>query len=195
MTTPKLILASSSTARKSLLSKLQIPFQCISPDIDESAFKNEKAMDTCQRLAINKAHAVARLINDNAIIISSDQIACLGNQQLGKPLTTENAIRQLSLCSGNIVSFFTSLCVYNTQTRQQQIHVETFQVHFRHLTAEEISRYIERDQPLHCAGSFKAESLGAALFEKMSGNDPNSLIGLPLFTLVSFLKNEGVEVL
>jgi len=192
-----LILASSSSARKSLLEKLDIPFTCAQPDINEELLPNESVIAACTRLALTKAQAVANNISDTNkhLIIASDQIATCRKLILNKPLTADIAFTQLSACSGNKVSFYTSLCLLNTHTKQHQLHVERFNVYFKELSQHQIAKYIEKDQPLHCAGSFKAESLGVALFKKMEGDDPNSLIGLPLFKLIEFLNNEGVDVL
>lgn len=196
ITNPKIILASSSSARKTLLERLDVNFSCMSPYIDETLHLGETHKDACQRLAIEKAQAVARLLNtDHHLIIGSDQIACCNTHILNKPLNPEAAFTQLSLCSGNKVTFYTSLCLLNSHNQQYQVHVEPFHVYFRELTTTQIAHYIEKDQPFHCAGSFKAESLGIALFEKMEGDDPNSLIGLPLIKLIHFLQNEGIDVL
>lgn len=197
-----LLLASSSIYRQQLLSKLQLTFDCASPDIDESILSNEQPNDFVQRLAIEKAQA---LKNDfpNHIIIGSDQCAVLeidtdeGIQQqiLGKPHTIENAVQQLMDCSGKHVTFLTGLCCFNSKTQQTLAIVEPFSVHFRELTEAQIRRYIEQEMPLDCAGSFKSEGLGIRLFSKLEGRDPNSLIGLPLIALVDLLQEMGIEVL
>lgn len=197
-----LLLASSSIYRQQLLAKLQLTFDCASPDIDESILSNEQPNDYVQRLAIEKAQA---LKNDfpNHIIIGSDQCAVLeidtgkGIQQqiLGKPHTIENAVQQLMDCSGKHVTFLTGLCCFNSKTQQTLAIVEPFSVHFRKLTEAQIRRYIEQEMPLDCAGSFKSEGLGIRLFSKLEGRDPNSLIGLPLIALVDLLQEMGIEVL
>jgi MAF protein len=193
-----LLLASSSAYRKQLLEKLQLPFTCASPNIDESIQLDESPHNYVQRLAIEKAKA---LKDDfpNHIIIGSDQCAVLeanGQQYvLGKPHTVENAIQQLSQASGKSVTFLTGLCVYNSATQQQISLVEPFIVHFRNLTRPQIERYIDQENPLDCAGSFKSEGLGIRLFSALEGRDPNSLIGLPLIALVDLLEQQGIQVL
>ncbi|MGK0475464.1 MAG: MAF protein [Oleispira sp.] len=193
-----LLLASSSAYRKQLLEKLQLPFTCASPNIDESIQLDESPHNYVQRLAIEKAKA---LKDDfpNHIIIGSDQCAVLdanGQQQvLGKPHTVENAIQQLSQASGQSVTFLTGLCVYNSATQQEISLVEPFIVHFRNLTLPQIERYIDQEKPLDCAGSFKSEGLGIRLFSALEGRDPNSLIGLPLIALVDLLEQQGIKVL
>ncbi|MGK0404975.1 MAG: MAF protein [Oleispira sp.] len=193
-----LLLASSSAYRKQLLEKLQLPFTCASPNIDESIQLDESPHNYVQRLAIEKAEA---LKDDfpNHIIIGSDQCAVLeanGQQYvLGKPHTVENAIQQLSQASGKSVTFLTGLCVYNSATQQQISLVEPFIVHFRNLTRPQIERYIDQENPLDCAGSFKSEGLGIRLFSALEGRDPNSLIGLPLIALVDLLEQQGIQVL
>ena len=193
-----LLLASSSAYRKQLLEKLQLPFTCASPNIDESIQLDESPHNYVQRLAIEKAKA----LNDdfpNHIIIGSDQCAVLeanGQQHvLGKPHTVENAIQQLSQASGQSVTFLTGLCVYNSATQQEISLVEPFIVHFRNLTLPQIERYIDQEKPLDCAGSFKSEGLGIRLFSALEGRDPNSLIGLPLIALVDLLEQQGIKVL
>jgi MAF protein len=193
-----LLLASSSAYRKQLLEKLQLPFTCASPDIDESIRLDESPHSYVQRLAIEKAKA---LKDDypNHIIIGSDQCAVLeaNGQQcvLGKPHNVKNAIQQLSQASGQSVTFLTGLCVYNSATQQENSLVEPFIVHFRNLTRTQIERYIDQENPLDCAGSFKSEGLGIRLFSALEGRDPNSLIGLPLIALVDLLEQQGIQVL
>lgn len=193
-----LLLASSSIYRQQLLSKLQLPFDCASPDIDESLLPDEQPENYVKRLAIEKAKI---LKNDypNHIIIGSDQCAVLelnGKQHiLGKPHTIENAVKQLMDCSGKHVTFLTGLCCFNSKTQQALSIVEPFSVHFRELTESQICRYIEQEMPLDCAGSFKSEGMGIRLFSQLEGRDPNSLIGLPLIALVDLLQQMGVEVL
>jgi MAF protein len=193
-----LLLASSSAYRKQLLEKLQLPFTCASPDIDESIRLDESPHNYVQRLAIEKAKALKDDFS-NHIIIGSDQCAVLeanGQQYvLGKPHTVENAIQQLSQASGQSVTFLTGLCVYNSATQQENSLVEPFIVHFRNLTLPQIERYIDQDNPLDCAGSFKSEGLGIRLFSALEGRDPNSLIGLPLIALVDLLEQQGIQVL
>jgi len=193
-----ILLASSSPYRKQLLEKLQLPFACASPDIDESILKDEKPEDYVLRLAVEKAKALASDYPDH-LIIGSDQCAVLkqGEQNivLGKPHTVENAVKQLSNASGQPVTFLTGLCVYNSKTEQYSSLVEPFIVHFRELTQAQIERYIDQEEPLDCAGSFKSEGLGIRLFKALEGRDPNSLIGLPLIALVDLLEQQGIQVL
>lgn len=193
-----LLLASSSKYRRQLLEKLQLEFATASPNIDESRLPNEDATNYVERLAIEKAQA---LEDDypNHIIIGSDQCAVLkvdGNTHiLGKPHTIENAIKQLTNSSGQTVTFLTGLCCYNSKTKKVLSLVEPFSVHFRELNKDQIHRYIEKEMPLDCAGSFKSEGLGILLFNALEGRDPNSLIGLPLIALVGLLEQFGVEPL
>lgn len=193
-----LLLASSSSYRKLLLEKLQLPFATASPDIDESVLDNEDPQSYVERLAIEKAKALASQF-PNHIIIGSDQCAVLTvdekPQILGKPHTVDNAVNQLSQASGETVTFLTGLCVYNSRSKKCLSLVEPFIVHFRELSEPQIRRYIEQEMPLDCAGSFKSEGLGIRLFSALEGRDPNSLIGLPLIALVDLLQQHGVEVL
>lgn len=193
-----ILLASSSRYRKQLLEKLELPFDCASPDIDESILDSESPEEYVHRLAINKAKALAAEY-PNHLIIGSDQCAVIEIDQqkrvLGKPHTVENAVKQLRQSSGRAVTFLTGLCVYNSATQQQVSLVEPFTVHFRQLTLPQIERYIEQEQPLDCAGSFKSEGLGIRLFSALEGRDPNSLIGLPLIALVDLLEQQGIQVL
>ncbi|WP_421852479.1 Maf family protein [Marinomonas sp.] len=196
----KLILGSSSPYRKALLERLRIPFECHSPNIDESPFSLESAVDLVKRLSIAKAHAVHLERQQSKqgsadIIIASDQVAVLNNQILGKPHTEENAINQLSSFSGQKVSFLTGLCVFSQQDQSYQYILSEYHVHFRDLTTKEIANYVSLEQPLDCAGSFKCEGLGICLFEKMEGDDPNSLIGLPLISLSRLLRELEVNPL
>ena len=192
----ELILASSSQTRKDLMDRLRLNYRCISPDIDESAIGELHADDLAKRLAFQKARVIAEL-NLNAIIIGSDQVAWREHAPydfIGKPLSVENAIQQLQENSGKIVFFSTALSVQHLQSGFETTLVEHYQVKFRQLTLAEIERYIEIDQPLHCAGSFKCESLGISLFEKMVGNDQTTLMGLPMIQLCKILRQFGINV-
>jgi MAF protein len=188
-----LILASSSPYRRQLLARLGLKFDCQSPNIDETPLPGEKPQQLVKRLAEQKAAAVAT-DHPEALIIASDQVAALDGNILSKPGTDENALKQLSACRGRSVTFYTSLCLLNSQTGHQQLIVEPFTVHFRQLDEEQLKRYIAAEQPLDCAGSFKMEGLGISLFERLEGDDPNSLIGLPLIRLVSILQREQLEI-
>ena len=189
-----LVLGSTSPFRKSLLEKLNLPFKCAKPNIDETAKLNETPQALVERLAQEKAQAVA---NDfpNALIIGSDQVAVCDNEILGKPHNFENGVKQLTKFSNKAVTFYTGLSVYNTATEQSYSLVEPFTVHFNALSKNEIENYLNAEQPYNCAGSFKSEGLGICLFKKLEGDDPNTLIGLPLIKLVTLLKRHGLEVL
>ncbi len=189
-----IILASSSVYRRELLTRLQLPFSCVTPDVDESALAHELPQETALRLAQVKARKVA-LDNPNALIIGCDQVATLDNIQLGKPLTHENATKQLRLMRGREVVFHSALCLYNPLTLKMQAEDVPYVVTFRDLSDAQIESYLIKEQPYQCAGSAKSEGLGIAIIAKMSGEDPNALIGLPLIKLVSMLFNEGVNVI
>ena len=190
---PTLILASSSLYRRELLTRLQIPFEVISPDVDETPLAHEAPQDTALRLAQLKACAVAEKF-PNALIIGSDQVALLDKQQLGKPHTFEHAKKQLMAASGQSLVFHTALCLYNSRTKNMQAHVVPITIKFRTLSEGLIERYLEKEQPYNCAGSAKFEGLGIALIERFEGEDPNALIGLPLIALVDMLHKEGVRL-
>jgi septum formation protein len=189
-----LILASSSVYRRELLQKLQIPFSCVSPKLDESALVGEKPHETALRLAQEKAKKIAEEYS-HALVIGCDQVATLDGEQLGKPGNHKNAVKQLKKMRGREVTFYSALCLYNAATENMQAHIVPYLVKFRQLTDEEIENYLTKEQPYHCAGSAKSEGLGVALIERMLGEDPNALIGLPLIKLISMLKNEGVNVI
>lgn len=187
---PAITLASSSVYRRELLSRLGLEFACHSPDINETPLPGESPLIMANRLARQKAVAVAERCH--GLIIASDQVACLGDQILNKPGGPARAREQLQACSGRSVMFYTSLALLNTATGRCQIGVDTSEVGFRCLSAEQIERYVEREQPYDCAGSFKVEGLGISLFTHVRGEDPNALIGLPTIRLVQYLDNEGV---
>ncbi len=189
-----LILASSSPYRRELLTHLQIPFTCISPDVDETPLSGELPQQTALRLAQVKARKIGDA-HKEALIIGCDQVATLDNQQLGKPLTHDNATRQLRLMRGREMTFHSALCLYNAATNSMQAEVVPYIVKFRNLTDAQIENYLIKEQPYHCAGSAKSEGLGIAIIEKMTGDDPNALIGLPLIALVNMLQNEGFAVI
>lgn len=191
---PKLILASSSIYRRELLERLNIPFSVVVPDIDESPFPQETPEETALRLAQTKARKVGSQHPD-ALVIGCDQVATLDGLQLGKPLTHENAVKQLSMMRGRIVLFHSALCLYNADTGSMQAEDVIYEVKFRNLTDAQIENYLRLEQPYHCAGSAKSEGLGITLMEYMRGDDPNALVGLPLISLISMLQNEGVPVI
>ena len=190
---PTLVLASSSPYRRELLTRLQIPFEVISPDVDETPLAHEAPQDTALRLAQLKACAVAEKFPD-ALIIGSDQVALLGKQQIGKPHMFENAKKQLMAASGQALVFHTALCLYNSRTKNMQARVVPIMIKFRTLSEDLIERYLEKEQPYNCAGSAKFEGLGIALIEHFEGEDPNALIGLPLIALIDMLRNEGINI-
>jgi len=192
--TQNLILASSSPFRRELLTHLQIPFTCISPDVDETPFSNELPQQTALRLAQEKAKKVG-VTHTDALIIGCDQVATLDNLQLGKPLNHDNATKQLRMMRGREVIFYSALCLYNANTKNMQAEVVPYVVKFRNLTDAQIESYLLKEQPYHCAGSAKSEGLGIAIIEKMIGEDPNALIGLPMIALVTMLQNEGLAVI
>jgi MAF protein len=193
-THPKLILGSSSPYRKELLLRLGLDFSTSSPEVDETAQLEEKPQQLVVRLAELKARTVG-ITHPGALIIGSDQVATLEGKILGKPGNYETAFEQLSFTAGKSVEFLTGLCLYNSANGKIQTHCEPFRVKFRPLSNEEIRSYLLREQPYNCAGSFKSEGLGIALFEAMEGEDPNALIGLPLIRLISMLRNEGINPL
>ncbi|MBE1275785.1 Maf family protein [Enterovibrio baiacu] len=188
------VLGSGSKYRQMVLEKLGIPFLTHSPDIDETPYEQEDPVDLVKRLSESKAKACA-IDHPNALIIGSDQICVIDGKILGKPHTEERAFEQLKAASGKHITFYTGLSLYNSATGNVQTDVEPFHVHFRTLTEPEIRNYVRRELPLDCAGSFKCEGLGIALFEKLDGRDPNTLIGLPLIRLREMLEQEGVNVL
>ena len=189
---PQLILASTSPFRKAILEKLGLPFEVLSPQVDETPLAQESAEQLVQRLAQSKAMAGA-ISHPDALIIGSDQVAVIDGQILGKPGDHATATAQLSQASGKTVTFLTGLCLYNTTTQQAQTEVVPFRVVFRELSDQQIENYLQAEKPYNCAGSFKSEGLGIALFERLEGEDPNTLIGLPLIRLVRMLENEGVR--
>ncbi|MEY3243982.1 MAG: hypothetical protein RJB20_222 [Pseudomonadota bacterium] len=173
---------------------MQLPFVCLSPEIDESPLDQERPDATALRLAQLKAKKIA-LQEPNALIIGCDQVAVLDGVQLGKPMTHANASKQLQSMRGRVVIFHSALCLYNAKTQAMQATVVPYTVQFRNLSDTQIESYLNKEQPYHCAGSAKSEGLGIAIIEKMHGDDPNALIGLPLIALVNMLANENVSVL
>jgi len=188
-----LILASASRYRKSQLLQLVNNFECIPAEIDETALPGEVAADMVERLALAKAHEIAANRHD-AIVLGSDQAAVLGDRILGKPGNVENARRQLAQCSGNSVSFETAVALVQHSTGLEKLTRVTTLVEFRTLSAEEISRYVARDNPVDCAGSFKIESAGSSLFEKVVSEDPTALVGLPLIATARMLRQAGIPL-
>lgn len=183
-----LILASSSPHRRALLERLQLPFQCVKPGIDEAALAGEKPIELVQRLAQQKAFAVADQY-PNHFIIGSDQVALINGKVLTKPGNFDNAAQQLRQQSGQRVQFYTGLALYDSAKQRYQTDVISTEVAFRVLSEQEIGDYLEADKPWGCAGSFKAEGLGISLFDGIYGSDPTALIGLPLIRLSEMLRN------
>ncbi|WP_332835782.1 Maf family protein [Marinimicrobium alkaliphilum] len=190
-----LILASGSPYRRQLLERLGLAFECHSPDVDERPQASEAPDALARRLAERKARALAPLYPDS-LIIGSDQVAALDDgRPLGKPGSPERARSQLRAARGRWQTFYTGLCLLDTGRDTAHTLCETFKVKFLPLTDAQIDAYIAREQPLDCAGSFKAEGLGIALFERMEGRDPSTLIGLPLIALVELLRQAGIDPL
>ncbi|MBV5309893.1 Maf family protein [Chromatium okenii] len=189
-----LILASTSPYRRELLARLGLAFTAVAPQVDETRQSNETATALVLRLAEAKARAVAAQFPD-ALIIGSDQVAVLDDAVLGKPHDRDTAIRQLEAASGRSVLFQNGLCLLNAATGEAQTLVEPFRVHFRTLTRQHIERYLDREQPYDCAGSFKSEGLGITLFARLEGDDPNALIGLPLIRLTALLEAANCDPL
>jgi septum formation protein len=190
---PRIVLASTSQFRKELLGRLQVPFETTAPDTDETPLPDELPSDTAERLAVAKAKAVADRF-PGALIIGSDQVAFHGHQRFGKPGTRENATAQLRSMSGKTVVFHTGLCLLNAATGRTHVRGIPTEVRFRELSDEEISRYLDKEDALNCAGSAKSEGLGISLLEYMRGDDPNALVGLPLIALCEMLRAEGVRL-
>lgn len=190
----QLVLASTSSYRSALLEKLQLPFIADAPQTDETPLPAEAASDLVQRLARAKAEALATRYPQH-LIIGSDQVCVINGNIVGKPHNHANAVAQLAQASGQCVTFYTGLALLNTATKTHDCLCETFDVYFRTLSKEEIENYLVREQPWNCAGSFKSEGLGITLFDRLSGRDPNTLIGLPLIALTQMLIEQGVNPL
>lgn len=194
-----LILASSSPFRKAILEKLRIDFKTASPDINESRENGESPFNLVNRLSKEKALEVAK--SHSGLIIASDQVATLDNgnneddEIFSKPGSHENAFLQLKKSSGKTITFLTGLALLNTETLKIQTHVEPYKVTFKTLSDNQILSYLNKEDVLNCAGSFKSEGLGVALFSNMEGSDPNSLIGLPTIQLIKMLAKENVHIL
>jgi len=189
---PRITLASTSPFRKQLLQRLAISFNTAAPDVDEDQLPGETAAALVRRLAETKARAVTGM--HDGLVIGSDQVATLGNAILGKPGTHARAREQLRKLSGNRVVFQTGLCLLNTLTGAALLDVVPYTVQFRELTDKQLERYLQHDRPYQCAGSFKSEGLGIALFKEMEGTDPSALIGLPLIRLTGMLAEFGVDL-
>ncbi len=189
---PSLVLASTSPYRRELLQRLGIPFTTAAPDVDESPLPGETPAELVRRLSESKARAVGK--TRAGLIIGSDQVATTGDDILGKPGNHERAVEQLQQLAGSTVTFHTGLCLLDTAKNTLQLDVIPFSVEFRQLSAAQIERYLRREQPYNCAGSFKSESLGITLFTRMRGDDPTALIGLPLIRLTDMLAVAGITL-
>lgn len=189
----QLVLASTSPFRQQLLEKLSLPFRTQSPICDETPLPGESPQDLVLRLAQTKAESCS--LTQPSLVIGSDQVCVIDGEIVGKPLSREQAIQQLLSQSGKSIDFYTGLAVFNSQTGQTLSKLDTFRVHFRQLSQAQIEYYVDVEQPFYCAGSFKSEGLGIALFERLEGKDPNTLIGLPLIDLVDILEKHGCKVL
>ncbi len=192
MSLPPLVLASTSRYRAELLGRLQLPFEVMRPAVIEDYIKGESPSECATRLAMAKATAIAALRPD-ACVIGSDQVADWDGRVLGKPGSVIRAVEQLTAFSGQSVHFHTAVCVMASDGQAHQA-LDTTTVQFRTLSADEITRYVDCDQPLDCAGSFRSEGLGVALFERIASSDPTALIGLPLIATAMLLRRAGFAI-
>ncbi|UPQ88811.1 Maf family protein [Vibrio sinaloensis] len=189
----QLVLASTSPYRRQLLNKLAVEFVTESPEFDETPLENESPIELVKRLAKGKAQSCP--LTKPSLVVGSDQVCVINGKIIGKPHTREKAIEQLTQQSGQSIQFYTGLALYNSHTNETEVKVDTFTVHFRKLSAAQIANYVDKEQPFFCAGSFKSEGLGIALFERLEGKDPNTLVGLPLIDLIDMLEAQGFQVL
>ena len=190
---PPLILASTSPYRRQLLERLGLDFTVEAPDVDEAAVPGEIATERALRLAAAKADAVS-VRHPGAVVIGSDQVAAAGGAILDKPGTVERACEQLQHLSGSQARFHTACAVRWHNTGFHVNHLQTVIVTVRDLSPEEIKGYVSREQPLNCAGSFKSEGLGIALFSRVDSEDPTALVGLPLIWLAGALRQAGYSL-
>jgi len=191
---PDLILGSTSIYRRELLERLKIPFRVEAPDIDETPLDNETPQQLVERLSIEKARSVASN-NPGSLVIGSDQVAVHDGKIVGKPHTHDKAMQQLRQANGKEIVLYTGLSLVNADTGESQTEIIPFHVVFRKLTEQQLENYLHKEQPYHCAGSVKSEGLGIALLERFDGEDPNTLIGLPLIRLIRMLEHFGVDVI
>ena len=189
----KIILASSSPYRKELLKRLDIAFTTVSPEVNERYFQDELISDYVLRLAKTKAESIVSK-SDSSLIIAADQALQCDKKILGKPGNYNKAKEQLIFMSNRSLTFYTGLCLINTETKIIEEDVVSFRVDFRKLTESEIENYLVKEKPYDCVGSFKSEKLGISLLKKMNGDDPTALIGLPLIRLCKMLRNQGVNI-
>jgi septum formation protein len=190
---PPLILASTSSYRRSLLERLQLVFRAESPDVDEHHHAGESPADRAERLAVAKAQAVAARFPE-AVVIGSDQVAAASGLALDKPGNAERCRAQLAHLSGTTAHFYTACAVVGPGSQLRESHLDTTTVTFRELGGDEIARYVERERPFDCAGGFKVEALGIALFDRIENSDPTALIGLPLIWVAAALRRAGFSV-
>jgi septum formation protein len=190
---PELILASGSPYRRELLARFGLPFETLAPQVSEAHLPRESAADRALRLAVEKARSVVRR-KPRAVVIGSDQVATAGEQRLDKPGEFAVARAQLATLSGRSARFYTACAVLAGEAGVHLAHVDTTTVVFRHLSTEEIERYLTREQPYDCAGSFKVEALGISLIECIESQDPTALVGLPLIWLAGALREAGLLV-
>lgn len=191
---PDLILGSTSIYRRELLERLKIPFRVEAPDIDETPLDNETPQQLVERLSIEKARSVASN-NPGSLVIGSDQVAVHDGKIVGKPHTHDKAMQQLRQANGKEIVLYTGLSLVNADSGESQTEVIPFHVAFRKLSEQQLENYLHKEQPYHCAGSVKSEGLGIALLERFDGEDPNTLIGLPLIRLIRMLEHFGVNVI
>jgi septum formation protein len=189
----RLVLGSTSRYRADLLRRLVADFEQRAPGTDETLRTGEVPADGALRLAVAKAEGAAQGLSA-ALVIGSDQIAELDGRALGKPGSIAGAQAQLRECAGREVRFHTAMCVLDTRNGQRRTHLDTTRVQFRPLARAEIDRYVAREQPLDCAGSFKCEGLGISLFERIDSSDPTALVGLPLIALARLLREAGLAI-
>ena len=195
----RIVLASSSPYRAKLLKRIIPSFSCDSPNIDESRAANEAGRQLASRLASEKAETVA-CRSPHTLVIACDQVACLAPDgpneiQLGKPGSLAVAEQHLAQCSGKTVHYLTACCLINNQTGDKQLFEDEYRLHFRSLSPEQINRYLLLEKPFDCAGAIKSEGLGVTLIDRYEGNDPSSLIGLPLIKLTQALEKTGLNLL
>ena len=188
---PGVVLASTSRYRRALLQRLLPTFRCSNPDVDEAPLPGEDPRELALRLALAKAATAA---GGPEIVIGSDQVAALGEQILGKPGKLETAVAQLQACAGKSVVFYTGVCVMGPSGGAAISYMDLTTVHFRPLTEGEIRRYLAREEPYDCAGSFKAEGLGVVLMDRLESQDPTAIQGLPLIWLAGCLRQLGLSL-
>ena len=189
-----LILGSTSRYRRELLQRLRVPFEVVSPDVDETPLANEAPQALATRLALAKAKAVAAN-HPNAVVIGSDQVADLNGEPLGKPGTHERAVLQLQRMRGQTVVFQTAVSVVCQASGFEQTELAQIKVRFRDLSDAEIEAYLRAEEPYDCAGSAKSEGLGIALLDAIDNDDPTALIGLPMIRTARLLRAAGVDLL